>query len=306
MKIETLEYILITSRFPTISIAAEKQFISQTTLSSAIKQVEAVVGYAIFERTPKGIALTEKGAEFIRLTEEIVQNYRKILALAETSQFQRVRRIVAHPVACFRYSVPLVQMFHSLAPGICLSVMEVPSQQIISLMEEREYDFGIGYAFMDEEETFLKDAKNAKITAEPMVIDETYAYVGPSSRFYHRESIQLSELKGAHLAFSKNCMNYYFRTKLYKITPSHSIFGDAHLVRQAVEQSDMVTFFMSSKEGPDSFCEHTSLKKLRFEKPAFAPMQHYLLAREDKKRNENDELLLQCIRSTILRDVVGG
>ena len=61
MKIETLDYIVMTARFPTISIAAEKQFLSQTTLSSAIKSVENEVGFPIFERTPRGIALTAQG-----------------------------------------------------------------------------------------------------------------------------------------------------------------------------------------------------------------------------------------------------
>ena len=72
MKIETLDYIVMTARFPTISIAAEKQFLSQTTLSSAIKSVENEVGFPIFERTPRGIALTAQGAEFVRLAEEVV------------------------------------------------------------------------------------------------------------------------------------------------------------------------------------------------------------------------------------------
>ena len=58
MRTEYLEYLLEVARTKSISAAAKKLFIGQTTLSAIINSVENELNVKIFQRTHRGVALT--------------------------------------------------------------------------------------------------------------------------------------------------------------------------------------------------------------------------------------------------------
>ncbi len=53
--------------------AAKRLFISQPSLSNAIKDLEEELGITIFERTNKGISLSTEGAEFLAYARQVVE-----------------------------------------------------------------------------------------------------------------------------------------------------------------------------------------------------------------------------------------
>lgn len=64
MTLQQIYYALITSETGSMNKAAEKLYISQPTLTSAIKELEAEAGITIFNRTSRGVTLTQEGQEF--------------------------------------------------------------------------------------------------------------------------------------------------------------------------------------------------------------------------------------------------
>jgi len=76
------KYALEIERTGSITHAAENLFISQPSLSKAIKDLEDSIGFEIFERTAKGMVLTKKGAEFMVYARSIVDKLKKIENLA--------------------------------------------------------------------------------------------------------------------------------------------------------------------------------------------------------------------------------
>ena len=65
MNITQIKYILEVARSSSIREAATKLFISQPALSASIKELEEELGILIFERTNKGITVTDSGREFL-------------------------------------------------------------------------------------------------------------------------------------------------------------------------------------------------------------------------------------------------
>ena len=61
MRMEALSYIVTIAEFGSISKAAEKINIQQTTLSAAIRSLEGELGFPVFIRKPNGVSLTENG-----------------------------------------------------------------------------------------------------------------------------------------------------------------------------------------------------------------------------------------------------
>ena len=56
--------------------AAAKLFISQPSLSEAVKELEREIGIRIFGRTNRGILVTTEGNEFLGYARQVVEQYR--------------------------------------------------------------------------------------------------------------------------------------------------------------------------------------------------------------------------------------
>ena len=65
-------YALEVERTGSISQAAESFYVSQPTMSKAIRDVEAALGFPVFIRTSRGVKPTKKGYEFLAYAKKIV------------------------------------------------------------------------------------------------------------------------------------------------------------------------------------------------------------------------------------------
>ena len=75
MTILQLKYVVAISTSASMREASSKLYVSQPALSATIRDLEEEVGVRIFERTNKGIHLTEKGNEFLGFVKQAVCQY---------------------------------------------------------------------------------------------------------------------------------------------------------------------------------------------------------------------------------------
>ena len=73
MTLQQLRYLIAVAERGSMTEAAKSLFISQPSLSNAIKEVERNVGFRIFNRSRSGITLTAKGMEFLGYARQVVQ-----------------------------------------------------------------------------------------------------------------------------------------------------------------------------------------------------------------------------------------
>ncbi|GAB3046566.1 LysR family transcriptional regulator [Virgibacillus ainsalahensis] len=73
MTLQQLKYLIEVARSRSISKAAQSLFISQPSLSNALKELEKEMGIIIFSRTNKGIILTSQGSEFLGYARQVVE-----------------------------------------------------------------------------------------------------------------------------------------------------------------------------------------------------------------------------------------
>lgn len=65
MRIQQLHYIIKIVETGSMNEAAKQLFITQPSLSNAVRDLEREMGIDIFIRNPKGITLTKDGVEFL-------------------------------------------------------------------------------------------------------------------------------------------------------------------------------------------------------------------------------------------------
>lgn len=75
MTIQQLFYAITIAEIGSMNRAAEKLFITQPTLTKAIKELESEIGFSVFVRSGKGMILTPEGREFIVYAKQVSQQY---------------------------------------------------------------------------------------------------------------------------------------------------------------------------------------------------------------------------------------
>ena len=79
MTIVQLEYLLAVVNFGSFSLAAERSFVTQPSLSMQIKNLEEELGVQLFARAKKGVVLTDNGQRLIPYIREMVNQKEKLL-----------------------------------------------------------------------------------------------------------------------------------------------------------------------------------------------------------------------------------
>lgn len=73
MTFQQLKYAIEIATWGSINEAAKRLFISQPSLSNAIKELEAELNITIFERSNKGISISVEGAEFLGYARQVLE-----------------------------------------------------------------------------------------------------------------------------------------------------------------------------------------------------------------------------------------
>ncbi len=93
MELYQLRSFVVIARQQNLTRAAEQLHLSQSALSSQMRQLEGELGLALFRRTPRGMELTEGGREMLPLAEGVLEAAQK-LRLRAVDLHRRVGEVV--------------------------------------------------------------------------------------------------------------------------------------------------------------------------------------------------------------------
>ena len=78
MDIQNLRYLVQIEQIGSINRAAQSLYVSQSTLSRILKEVEAQTGITIFRRTNKGVIPTNDGALFLTKVKKVLADMEEL------------------------------------------------------------------------------------------------------------------------------------------------------------------------------------------------------------------------------------
>jgi DNA-binding transcriptional LysR family regulator len=138
------KYALEVEKTRSISQAAENLFMTQPTLSKAIKEMETQIGYPIFERSSKGVMPTPQGREFLIHAENISAELERIQSLSSSQDSS-----IPH----FKLSIPrssyIAHGFTNFVADLCpsqgldIQVQETNSIETIHQVANGQCNLGI-------------------------------------------------------------------------------------------------------------------------------------------------------------------
>lgn len=140
---KALDYILAVSREHSFSKAAEKLYISQPSLSTAIQKEEHKWGVSFFDRSTTPVELTEDGAYYIQTMKEILELQNQMKAhFNENKKEKNVVINIGGPSYFCTYVLPsLIQSFHEEHPSCRINLFEVSDSDLLKYLQSDVIDF---------------------------------------------------------------------------------------------------------------------------------------------------------------------
>ena len=138
MDLKELRYIVTIADSGSISAAAQKLFMAQSSLSQFLQLYEAELGTSLFYRTSKGVRPTSSGSVFISHARQILQQYH--LAQSEIWDIEGLNGgQIEFGISTFRgvYLIPrILKEFRTLYPNVHVEITEMDSADLENLMNE--------------------------------------------------------------------------------------------------------------------------------------------------------------------------
>ena len=73
MTLQQLKYVVAVADKGTISKASKELFVSQPSLTNAIRELEKEMNISIFNRTNKGTVVSQEGEKFLRYARQVLE-----------------------------------------------------------------------------------------------------------------------------------------------------------------------------------------------------------------------------------------
>jgi len=170
----SLQYLLAIAEYGSFTRAAEALHVSQPTLSQQIKQLEESLQTMLLDRTGRAVRLTDAGDIYIRHARrawgELDAGMRAIHDVQDLSR--GYLRLGWTPITDY-LACPLLVRFNNLYPGITLSTLEMPQDDIELAVLEDRIDVGIAFS-----KPLSASVRSSEIEAELLFEDALCLAVG--------------------------------------------------------------------------------------------------------------------------------
>ncbi len=301
VKLEQLQYLKEAVKYKSISIAAEKNFISQPSLSGAINKLEKELGVELLRRTSKGVSPTEIGETILEKANIIFKTMHEIEEIATQHGKRGTVNISSIPCICDRIIPKTIFKLKELGEDLVLSVTTGESTQVA-----RNVSSGISSIGLLIYHEGLEDSMDLQYT--PLFRDEYVLYVGPFSPYWDEESITLDEmLKQPYIAYREEFVrnNGGLTGLLGKNNLPNIVFrtDDNESLKRMIAQDDYVAFFPKFMSRDDFYLQSGLIRAIPVS-DADVKIEVGLVESNKYKLNQVDRIFLDVLKQTIDNDML--
>ena len=196
MTVQQLRYIITVAEAGSITDAAKKLFISQPSLSNAVKDIEKEIGISVFIRSRTGITLTKEGMEFLGYARQVIQQMELLEDRYVTSKSEKIKFGVSAQHYTFTENafVELIKCFgHDRYEFYYNSTS---THRILEDVKNRICDIGIIYLSDENEQVIGRVLEEYHLVFTELFKTKPYVFLYNNHPLAKQDSISLEELKG--------------------------------------------------------------------------------------------------------------
>lgn len=258
MTLQQLKYVLEVAKCGSINEASKNLFISQPSLSNAIKDLEKELHIIIFNRTNKGIVISKEGQEFLGYANQIIEQ----TSLLEEKYLNKKNRKIKFSISCQHYSFAInafVELIKEYGyDQYDFSIQETRTAEIIENVKNMISEIGILYLNDFNEKVLLHFFKDAKLEFYELFVAKPHVFLSKHHPLANHQSLDLEMLdEYPYLSFEQGQNNsFYFSEEILSTYPhkkSIKVFDRATLFNLAIGLNGYTisTGIISSELNPD-------------------------------------------------------
>jgi LysR family transcriptional regulator, regulator for metE and metH len=175
-----------------MSNATQKMFLTQSTLSHMLREMENNLGMQVFSRRSKKLHLTDAGAAILQYGEKILSELaelEKTLSGIKAEKKERIR-ISTSCYTSYHWLPAVVKLFRELHPVASVEIVTAATQQPLAFLENGKLDIAI---------TDTRPVLPAAYKTDLLFEDEFLLIVSPDSHYARLERLSAQILNGADL-----------------------------------------------------------------------------------------------------------
>jgi LysR family hydrogen peroxide-inducible transcriptional activator len=232
MTLTELRYIVAVARERHFGKAAEACFVSQPTLSVAVKKLEEELDVKLFERSANEVTVTPLGEEIVRQAQSVLEQAANIKDIAKRGKDPLAGALklgVIYTIA--PYLLPdLVRQVITRTPQMPLMLQENFTVKLLEMLRTGEIDCAI----------LAEPFPDAGLALAPLYDEPFFAAVPHSHPLAQQSSVTTDELKNETMLLLGN--GHCFRDHVLEVCPEFARFSsNAEGIRKSFEGSSLET-----------------------------------------------------------------
>lgn len=194
MTLQQIYYVITISEYGSMNKAAEALFISQPTLTSAVKELEREIGITLFQRTGKGAVLTAGGEDFLIYARQLYQQYELIESrYSNKANIKRKFGISSqHYSFAVKAFVETVKKFDTL--NYEFAMRECKTADVISDVSTLKSEIGILYLNDFNRKVLNKIFSDNQLEFHKLINCKAYVYIWKNHPLAKKKSITFANL----------------------------------------------------------------------------------------------------------------
>ena len=236
MTITQLKYVLAVAEFKNFTVAAEKCFVTQPTLSMQIQKIEEELDIKIFDRSKKPIQITDIGEKIINQSKSIVVEADRIRDIVQQQKgfIGGEFRLGIIPTIMPTLLPMFLNNFIKRYPKVKLIIEELNTDEIIIRLLSGKLDAAIAATPLNEEKI-----KEVVLYFEPFV-----AYIPENNQNYNKKEINISDLNLNEILLLQD--GHCFRDNILNICKTDNSIADNSF---KIESGSFETLIKLADEG---------------------------------------------------------
>lgn len=258
LKLEQLRYLSEAVKYNSISIAAEKNFISQPSFSAAITKLEKELNVTLLRRNSRGVKPTETGEAILAKAYDIFERLNEINDIASQHNNQGIVHIATIPCICDQILPIALKKINNQQNAVIVSINCAESNEVYHQVLSGMCALGILFHSIE--------IAHPEICYTNLFEDEYVLYVGPASPYWDAESITIEEaFAQPYIAYREEFIknNGGVTDKFPTMTPNIVLrTDDNESIKKMINEGNYVAFFHRMMTKNDIYLKYGLVRAL--------------------------------------------
>lgn len=194
MTLQQLRYVIEIVNAGSMNAAAEKLFVTQPSLSNAVKELEKELGIELFLRSNRGVTLSADGAEFLSYARQVIEQ--EDLLEQRYLHIKPSRRLFSVSTQHYAFSVNafvnLIKEYDQSEYEFTLR--ETQTHDIIDDVKNLRSEIGVLYMNDFNEKVLLKILRESNLLFHPLFVAKPHVFVSNMHPLSGKTEVALNDL----------------------------------------------------------------------------------------------------------------